>query len=112
MSFCLIGHFEVIRCKVCNANITKMIFTIVLVHKQIENQILKSIYFCYYLLVFRQNEPKLVFLLLLYNLKGNAYMMQIYYFIFNVCLEDFSNTILTIINFVLRSQFLHMKNLL
>ena len=38
--------------------------------------------------------------------------MQIYYFIFNVCLEDFSNTILTIINFVLWSQFLHMKNLL
>ena len=39
-------------------------------------------------------------------------MMQIYYFIFNVCLEDFSNMILKIINFVLRSQFLHMKNLL
>ena len=39
-------------------------------------------------------------------------MMQIYYFIFNVCLEDFSKKILTIINFVLRSQFLHMKNLL
>ena len=39
-------------------------------------------------------------------------MMQIYYFIFNVCLEDFSNTIITIMNFVLQSQFLHMKNLL
>ena len=39
-------------------------------------------------------------------------MMQIYYFIYNVCLEDFSHTILTLINFVLRSQFLHMKNLL
>ena len=51
------------------------------------------------------------FLLLLYNVKGNAYMMQIYYFIFNVCLEDFSN-ILSIINFVLQSKLLHMKNLL
>ena len=58
------------------------------------------------------NEPKFVFLLPLYNVKGNAYMMQIYYFIFNVCLEDFSNTILMIMNFVLQSQFLHMKNLL
>ena len=41
-SFWLIGHFEVIRCKVCKANITKIIFTIILVHQPIESQILKS----------------------------------------------------------------------
>ena len=41
-SFWLIGHFEVILCKVCKANITKIIFTIILVHQPIESQILKS----------------------------------------------------------------------
>ena len=42
-SFWLIGHFEVIRFKVYEANITKIIFTIILVDHRIESQILKSI---------------------------------------------------------------------
>ena len=43
VSFWLIGHFKVIRCKVCKAHITKIICTMVLVHQRIESDILKSI---------------------------------------------------------------------
>ena len=43
----LIGHFEVICCKVCNVYITKIIFTMVFVHFLLISCIIHGILFLY-----------------------------------------------------------------